>query len=240
MSTQGAAELRLERARTGDPTAMGECFADYYPEVYRIAATQLGRPGSGEVVAKRVMKQATLAVSRWRHVDDARRWFRHHTLLGARDQHQARVGDNDLLLGRDDQPEPEPDYRGFLIAIRYLPSQQREALLLHHGEGLDIRQLGIAMDCSVEAAEKHLLAAQQRLVMFNRSRYPTLLAMMVDRYRDVQPDGPLAIKLPRPSRMRRMAWRVRRLLPLVGVLAILGLIALLVLAGALLYPRLVV
>ena len=40
-----------------------------------------------------------------------------------------------------------------------LPLQQREAFILHQGERLNPRLLGVAMDCSITAAQVHLDAA---------------------------------------------------------------------------------
>jgi DNA-directed RNA polymerase specialized sigma24 family protein len=136
-----------------------------YPLVCRLCAAQLGDAASGPVVAKVIMQRGLKAADRWRDDADARRWFAHHALLECRDTLARNPGrappTNDPL-----NPQPDgagPGYLVYLQGFRRLPFQQREAIILHDLEGVDPREMALAMDCSIEAAVNHLLAGNRTL-----------------------------------------------------------------------------
>jgi hypothetical protein len=88
--------------------------------------------------------------------EEADRWFLRFTVLCSRGQPDGRI---DVLFSS----AQDEMWKAIILAIRHLPMQQREAYLLCHGEGLDLRQLATAMDCSSSAAAKHLSAAEATL-----------------------------------------------------------------------------
>ena len=69
-------------------------------------------------------------------------------------------------------PTGLPAYAGFIRALRTLPVQQAEAFILHHGEHLNERLLGVAMDLSTGAAGSHrgvsVFVTQARLALLQR------------------------------------------------------------------------
>ena len=89
-----------------------------------------------------------------------------HGAGGARGRHGATAalradGNQDPLVARASFADPA--YTAFVRAVRGLPEQQAEAYLLYHGERLNERLLGVAMDCSAAAAANHLQAATDAL-----------------------------------------------------------------------------
>jgi DNA-directed RNA polymerase specialized sigma24 family protein len=220
------------RAQKLKRPAVEALFASVYPAVLRIARGLSGRIDVADGVVRFVMLRAPTMLPRWRDATAAERWFLHHTLLTARRAaaHEP-TAKNDLLAA-----DADPRYAAFVRAIRQLPIQQREAVILHLGERFNPRFLGVAMDCSTEAAQNHLDAATTTLRGIAGNDFAPLADRLATAYArlgpaadDVAPAaGRWAGKALRPHRFRRFVRRV--------VIAII--LALLVLAGWQWRPRL--
>ena len=195
----------LRRAKDYDCGAMEELLADVYPAVYRMAHALTGRPGAGRQVVHDVVRRSLRVLPNWRPGLVPENWFYHHTLLSAR-EFLARPPDprQDLLVtaapsAADAEPAPTgeialawvaPDqasYVAFVRALRNLPVQQAEAFILHHGERLNERLLGVAMDCSVAAAANHLAAANVALNAVTAGRTDAFAATLSRAYRALTP-----------------------------------------------------
>lgn len=170
-------------ARKYDAKAMVTLLEAYDPRVNRLALGLIGQHRLGRKVARIVMRQALEAIPKLRDLDAAERWFNHRTVLESR-QHQSSSKEETLIDGsaRNDLP-----YISFVRAFRTLPIQQREALLLTHGEKLNIRYVGVAMDCSTEAANNHLAAGTNSLKTIAGSEFIPLLEALVAAYRALTP-----------------------------------------------------
>ena len=145
-------------ARKLRSSAVGSLLEYYYPVVHRIAAGLCGETVSEEI-ADRVFARALPALSRWRDDSDADRWFYHFTVLESRRHDGCEIKPDPLLNGES----VTPAFTAFVRALRSLPCQQREAILLNHGERLNPRFLAVAMDCSAQAAANHLRAATNEM-----------------------------------------------------------------------------
>src|SRR5687768_17223917 len=143
----------LAEAAQGKRDALARLLATYYPQVWRIAVNLTGREAVGKAVARQIMERSLVAAQTWEHEEVPERWFKHHTVLAARDAAPRTPPSDDVLIFKGPR---DAGYVAFARAVRGLPHQQREAFLLNHGEDFDLRQLGIAMDCSVDAAGVHL------------------------------------------------------------------------------------
>ena len=117
--------------------------------MYRVAAGLTGSVEHAESVANAVVARAVMQRIGEHNNVDRDRWFPHHTVLTSREI----VRLNGYATAGWGLPRELAD----------LPTQQREAFVLHHGERLDLRQLATAMDCSTTAAANHLAAATGRL-----------------------------------------------------------------------------
>ncbi len=211
----------LVAARKGKRSAAVELLAMHYPTVWRMASGLTGRRDVGRGVVRFVMQRSLRVMSAWADDGAPTRWFHHHTLLTTRrtHKHPPAPGDDTLLSGG---PE-DPSYVGFIRALRALPMQQREAFILHHGEGLGIRAIGVAMDCSVLAAENHLREASERLGELASDQFNSHIARLKEIYRELGPDEELAVKDIR-RRVRRLIlpWFIKRILRMLFAIALLA------------------
>lgn len=83
-------------------------------------------------------------------------WFRHHTVLRAREVKS--IGKDGVFSSTGDIQRD-----AFAKAVAGLPHQQREAWLLATIEGWPMRLVGASMDLSQTAAMNHLNAAKKQL-----------------------------------------------------------------------------
>src|SRR3954454_8236562 len=224
-------EELLDRARDLDPVATEALLSDVYPSVRRIALALVGDDGAARAVARRVMDQGLRVLPGWRHGATPENWFYHHTLLAAREAAAARP-----RPGADGRPDPlvvrasfaDPAYAAFVRAVRGLPEQQREAYLLHHGERLNERLLGVAMDCSAAAATNHLQAATYALAAMSGGDHARCTSILAKAYADLSPESSEAGIVVRPSvrrarRRRLLRGLVRALVALIVIAALSAL-----------------
>lgn len=199
----------FDRARKLQRGAVEALFATAYPTVMRIARALSGRDDVADGIVHFVMVTAVRVLPGWRDGTGAERWFLHHTILTSRrvTGHEPAAQADLLAAGAD------PVMVAFVRALRRLPQQQREAVLLHFGEHLNARYLGVAMDCSADAAEAHLEAGRGALREVGGAEFEALLARLVTAYARLTPvetEIPQAArrwaaKGLRPRRLRRIA-----------------------------------
>lgn len=149
----------IREARTGDRQAVEALLTAVCPAVWRIAVGLTGSARAGSTVAKTVLRQSVRVMPDWHDGITPENWFYHHTVLATRPIDEERG--EDVLRWAESQSDVAS--RAFLLALRGLPRQQREAFILRAGEHLNTRLLGIAMDCSASAAQVHLDAAESAL-----------------------------------------------------------------------------
>ena len=208
-----AHDVVVRRAQKFDRPAMEQILADAYPSVYRMAHALTGRRGAGRQVLHDVLRRSLRVLPNWRVGTVPENWYYHHTLLAAR-EFAARPPDprEDLLVAAAGDAAHDPMYVGFVRALRNLPQQQCEAFILHHGERLNDRLLGVAMDCSTGAAHTHLEAAHQALTAVSGAGIDVLTKTLERAYQSLTPP-PMAIapvarryvgRSLRPRRLRRL------------------------------------
>jgi len=207
-----------------------------HARIYRIALALCGERHSAEAVVEKVLRMSGRISRRWETDEDARRWFMHYTVLLCRATNTQKLDAGSEVprrAGSDgDRPGSSayvrtgvaagneallnlftgPDSVAILDAIRQLPTQQREAFLLHHGEEMDLRQMATAMDCSSAAAANHLVAAVKSLNELHltgigefTARLPALLRQLVP------PAEALEVHLQSlisAERRRKWIWRI--------------------------------
>jgi DNA-directed RNA polymerase specialized sigma24 family protein len=210
-------EKMVAAARKHRPAALVELLGHFDATVMRLSLALCGEERLGRKSARRVMRQSLEAVHKFRDADDAQRWFLHHTVLESR-QHVGRIR-RDVLLAADERTDDW--FSAFVGAFRHLPIQQREAIILHYGEHLNERYLGIAMDCSMDAAATHLSAAKNQLAALAGDQCEALLVRLAGVYRKLAEASPVV----RPEIRRRVARFVwpRRIWRLVFFLVLVGM-----------------
>jgi DNA-directed RNA polymerase specialized sigma24 family protein len=155
----------VARAAKLDRTALNAVVEAMYPAMHRIAHSLAGREDVARGVIDYVARRSVKHAPRFRDEADVERWFLHHTVLTARRSIHGPEANKDLLNSPalSLSKGPEPAYAAFIRALRQLPQQQREAVILNIGEHLNERYLAVAMDCSTQAAQTHLQAGLKEL-----------------------------------------------------------------------------
>jgi DNA-directed RNA polymerase specialized sigma24 family protein len=201
------------RAKKLKRPAVDDLFAQVYPAVVRIAKGLAGRDDVADGVVRFMMLRAAKMLPTWRDESAAERWFLHHTVLTARRAAGHRPDPRSDLLATAADPPADPPYLAFVRAVRQLPVQQREAFVLHAGEHFNSRYLGVAMDCSTQAAQAHLDAARAALqtVAGGPPECDALTARLAAAYAQLGPTNAQVLpavrkhvgKALRPHRLRR-------------------------------------
>jgi hypothetical protein len=165
-------------------------------------------------------------IPNWQDPSAAENWFYHHAVLIVRGlvvPPPANPLEDPLVIHG---PAANPMYVAFVRALRHLPPQQREAFVLHHGERLNPRMLGVAMDCSTDAAATHLRAATDALNGVTEGRAERLAAELTRAYADMHAAEPAPTEQVRVHVGRaRRGMRLRRAIALLVVLAGVAAIA---------------
>lgn len=213
-------EDTFQRAKRMERTAAEALLEEYYPFVWRVTLALVGRDDIGTGVARYVMKRSLRVLPRWAYAADAQRWYGHHTIISTRRsaKHKAKLA-TDTLRG----PQPQPKYMAFVTSLRELSVQQREALILHDCEGLDLRRTAVAMDCSTEAAGNHLEAARRQLMLIAGPDYERLSEALRRTYQGLTPSEELRLPAVR-SMVGRHLWprRIRRAMTVILALGVLA------------------
>ena len=207
----------LEQAREGERTAVEAVINACYPPVHRVAHALTGDPTIARSVVKFVLRRGVNVMPRWRQGIIPENWFLHQTVLIIRRVTAPRpAAERDLLITAG--PATDPAYAAFVRTLRELHGQQAEAFILHHGEKLNTRFMGVAMDCSTQAAAGHLTAATEKLKTLVGERFDELTKALATAYMSLTPPETIihgsainavgrSIWLKRLGRMlRRLIW----------------------------------
>jgi DNA-directed RNA polymerase specialized sigma24 family protein len=224
----------LAEAGQGKKEALARLLAAFYPQVWRMAVNLTGRESLGREVSRDIMRRSLSAAATWEHEESPTRWFRHHTVLASRRAAPKTPPADDVLVAKG---PADPAYAAFARAVRGLPQQQREAFLLNHCEDFDLRHLGIAMDCSVEAAGVHLRHATLALQALAGEDFGRFVQELRSAYAASAPDESLALPYAKKL-VRRSPWPV--LGWLLGWLLLLAIVAGLAYGLWWIWPRLVI
>jgi len=213
----------MARVRKWDRHAAEEVLAECYPVVHRVAHVLIGDATAAGRVTQHVLRQGMRVMPGWRKGLIPENWFYHHTLLAVRETapRQPPSPDRDLLVTAG--PTGEPSYVAFVRAIRSLPGQQMEAFVLHQGEKLNPRLLGVAMDCSTQAAANHLAAAMETLRSIAGDNFSAHADALHRACMSLSPPAAL-VRSGARSQVGRALWR-RRFRRLIRRLVILALLA---------------
>jgi DNA-directed RNA polymerase specialized sigma24 family protein len=197
----------IRRARKLDRAAMQMVLAEAMPVVHRLSLALSGREDVGRGIERFVVGRALHVMDQWRDGDAAADWFYHHTVLTSRRAWRYSAETRADVLGGLDC---EAAYLAFVRSIRSLSPQQREAVLLHHCEGLEQRGLARAMDCSIQAAQVHLRSAEETLRPMAGAEWQELMNELKKRYWAIELKGEGAPIIERMIRRHLLPRRIRR------------------------------
>jgi DNA-directed RNA polymerase specialized sigma24 family protein len=214
----------IAQARKLNRSAAEAVLTDSYAPVWRLSHAMIGKAQPARKVVEQVFRKSLRVMPTWRPGVAPANWFYHHALLSSRmaTEPPPPVKDDLLVISASN---PTPDYLAFIGAVRHLPIQQREAFLLHHGEKLNERQLGVAMDSSTTAAANHLRAATATLDTVTSGKAAELAAALSAAYAKLEPTEKTVVPAIR-QQVSRAIWRrrIRRLTRRIIWLTLLGAI----------------
>jgi DNA-directed RNA polymerase specialized sigma24 family protein len=160
-TTQNPDDL-LIAAQAGDAKAAAALYEQVAADAHRVAATLTGGRRAADEVIRTLARQAAEVLPRWRSGDEATRWFVHHMVILTRQYPARPTKEVDVLLDGVGGPDVV-QYTAIVDAVRKLPAQQREAVLLTHARRWNTRLCAVAMDCSNTAVETHLAEGERQI-----------------------------------------------------------------------------
>ncbi|HEV7276517.1 MAG TPA: RNA polymerase sigma factor [Devosiaceae bacterium] len=161
----------VKRAAGGDRAAFAALCARHYDFIFRTAWKWSGRRSDAEDVAQEVCIKLAGAVAGFDGRAAFRSWLYRVTLNAVRDQQRAegRRGRGTERLAEVQPaiapPEQEDATTGqeLWAAVRRLPGQQRDAVLLVYAEDLSHAEAGEVMGCKEATVSWHIHAAKKTL-----------------------------------------------------------------------------
>jgi DNA-directed RNA polymerase specialized sigma24 family protein len=210
----------LARARKLRTSAVTELLADRYPLVHRLAHGLLGRVEPARRLVYAVMGRSIRYIPAWKDPTQAEHWFARYTILMARRTKSPPDGRQDLFL--EDGKLVDAGYQAFIRALRSLPAQQQEAIVLHYCENEETRGVAVAMDCSKDAAATHLQAAQTQLQTVAGELFDRFVKRLAAFYQALTPSEQLI--LPNVHYIVRTRIWPRKLARAIAWLMLLGVI----------------
>jgi RNA polymerase sigma-70 factor, ECF subfamily len=161
-----------ERAAAGDRAAFALLAERHYDRVHALAWRWTGDRNSAEDIAQDVMIKIAKAIATFRGECAFRTWVYRIAYTTAMDHRRAsRVvfalapAEMDALLDGDNGRTPEQDAMDCDLwrAVRALPDQQRDAVLLIYAEDLSHAEAAQVMGCSEKTVSWHVHEARKRL-----------------------------------------------------------------------------
>jgi RNA polymerase sigma-70 factor (ECF subfamily) len=148
--------LVVDRARTGDESALSELYLTYFPRVYRYILARTGNSHDAEDLAEEVFMRMLEAIERfqWREAPFSAWLFRiaHNAVISQRRRETSRGKSsplNDSLpvdaAGPDELVENRVALNEVMAAAQKLPDAQRQVIGLRFGAGLSVAETAQAM-----------------------------------------------------------------------------------------------
>jgi RNA polymerase sigma-70 factor, ECF subfamily len=159
------------RAAGGCAAAFAALLERHYDRIYRVAWRLLGRRAEAEDIAQDVCVKLASAIRGWRGEAEFATWVYRIAYNRALDELRSRqrvvtLPPSNLLAMLDTPAEDAIDaieQRELWDAVRSLPGQQRDAVLLVYGEDLNHAEAARVMSCSEKTVSWHLHEARKRL-----------------------------------------------------------------------------
>jgi RNA polymerase sigma-70 factor, ECF subfamily len=160
------------RAAAGDRASFAVLVEQCYDRIHRTAWRFTGSQQDAEDIAQDVCLKLGAAIRTWRGDSSFETWLYRLTYTTAIDHIRAHKrfalaeADNVIALF-DGQTFPSPDAGAdnddLWAAVRALPNQQRDAVLLVYAEERSHAEAAVIMGCSEKTVSWHLFEAKKRL-----------------------------------------------------------------------------
>ena len=166
------AEL-VVRARAGDPGALRDLVERYYDACWRYAYRMLGDRADAEDAAQETFLRAIAALATYQERAQFREWLFTILVNQCRNALVARSRRERRFVSSDESSVQEPGMRvvdppavaddELAHAVAQLEPEQREALLLRFGEGMDYAQMSLTTGASQSALKMRVKRGCDRL-----------------------------------------------------------------------------
>ena len=167
-------QVLAEKARDGCRASFAALIERHYDRIYRLAWRITGSRTQGEDIAQDVCVKLAVAIRSFRAEAAFSTWVWRITYTTASDWVRAAgkitalepsrvVALMDASAGKTASAEDEAVSAELWDAVRALPGQQREAVLLVYGEGMSHAEAASIMGCREKTVSWHLHEAKKRL-----------------------------------------------------------------------------
>lgn len=161
----------IARARAGDRQAFARLIEDNYDFIFRTACKWSGRRSEADDIAQEVCIKLATAIQSFDGRSAFTSWLYRVTLNAVRDHQRAQVRRGrhiDALaeVHPEDSPPDQEDrvaVRELWAAVRQLPEQQRDAVLLVYGEEMTHAAAAAIMGCKEGTVSSHIHDARKTL-----------------------------------------------------------------------------
>lgn len=166
-----ADETLIARAIGGDRRAFGQLVERHYDFIFRTACKWCGKVSDAEDVAQDVCVKLASVLKSFDGRSAFTSWLYRVTLNAVRDMQRARTrrGRNVDRYAEVAPDEYLPDQEDSAAAkelwdaVRRLPDQQRDAVLLIYAEGMSHAEAGVIMGCKEATVSWHVHEAKKTL-----------------------------------------------------------------------------
>jgi RNA polymerase sigma-70 factor (ECF subfamily) len=164
-------ETLIARAVGGDRLAFGQLVERHYDFIFRTACKWCGKVSDAEDVAQDVCVKLAGILKSFDGRSAFTSWLYRVTLNAVRDMQRARsrrgrnadryaeVAPDEYLPDQEDSAAAKELW----TAVRRLPDQQRDAVLLIYAEGMSHAEAGVIMGCKEATVSWHVHEAKKTL-----------------------------------------------------------------------------
>jgi RNA polymerase sigma factor (sigma-70 family) len=164
-------EVLIAKAIGGDRRAFGQLVERHYDFIFRTACKWCGKVSDAEDVAQDVCVKLASILKSFDGRAAFTSWLYRVTLNAVRDMQRARSrrGRNADRYAEVTPDEYLPDQedsaaaKELWTAVRRLPDQQRDAVLLIYAEGMSHAEAGVIMGCKEATVSWHIHEAKKTL-----------------------------------------------------------------------------
>lgn len=168
---QAVARALVVRAQNGDPAAFGELLEDHYDLIHRTAWKWCGNRADAEDIAQDVCVKLGSVIAQFDGRSAFSSWVYRITLNAVRDLQRAgarrgKHADAYAEVTPSEQPAEQEEAatsRALWAAVRQLPDQQRDAVLLVYAEELSHAAAAEIMGIKEATVSYHVHAARKTL-----------------------------------------------------------------------------
>jgi RNA polymerase sigma-70 factor, ECF subfamily len=164
------------KAAAGDRASFAALVEQCYDRIHRMAWRFTGSQQDAEDIAQDVCLKLGKAIKSWRGDSSFETWLYRLTYTTAidhirADKRFALAGADNVIALFDGQTFPSPDagasspelWDDLWTAVRALPNQQRDAVLLVYAEERSHAEAAVILGCSEKTVSWHLHEARKRL-----------------------------------------------------------------------------